>query len=167
MAMRSLLVLYSYHHHNTEKVAKVIARVLDAQIRAPQEIGPEELQAYDLVGFGSGIYSERHHQSLLDLADRMQQAAGGRAFIFSTSGAPSMALKGEQLGVTTQRFHSALRERLRAKGYAVVGEFLCPGLNTNSFLKYFGGLNKGHPDAEDLQHAEEFAQRLKVDTSGP
>jgi hypothetical protein len=77
-----------------------------------------------------------------------------------------MALKGEQLGVTTQRFHSALRERLRAKGYAIVGEFLCAGLNTNSLLKYFGGLNKGRPDAEDLRHAEEFAQRMKHDASG-
>ena len=165
--MRSLLVLYSYHHHNTEKVARVIAKVLDAEIRAPQEVDPEALQGYGLVGFGSGIYSERHHQSLLDLADRLPQAAGGRAFIFSTSGAPSMALKGDQLGVTTQKFHSALRERLRAKGYAIVGEFLCAGLNTNSFLRYFGGLNKGHPDAEDLRHAEEFARRLKHDASGP
>ena len=165
--MRSLLVLYSYHHHNTEKVAKVIARVLDAQIRAPQEVDPEEFQGYDLIGFGSGIYSERHHPSILDLADRLPQAAGMKAFIFSTSGAPSMALKGEQLGVTTQRFHSALRERLRARGYAVVGEFLCAGLNTNSFLRYFGGLNKGHPNDEDLRHAEEFANRLKAGASGP
>ena len=167
MAMRSLLILYSYHHHNTEKVAEVIAKVLDAQIRAPQEVDPGELQRYDLIGFGSGIYSERHHQSILDLADRMPRAADGKAFIFSTCGSPSMALKGEQLGVTTQRFHSALRERLRAKGYAVVGEFLCAGLNTNSFLRYFGGLNKGHPDADDLRHAEEFVQGLKRDASGP
>ena len=165
--MRSLVVLYSYHHHNTERVARVIARVLDAEIRAPQEVDPEALQGYGLVGFGSGIYSERHHPSLLDLADRLPQAAGGRAFIFSTSGAPSMALRGEQLGVTMQSFHSALRERLRAKGYAIVGEFLCAGLNTNSFLRYFGGLNKGHPDAEDLRRAEEFARRLMHDASGP
>ena len=165
--MRSLLVLYSYHHHNTEKVAKVIAKVLDAEIRAPQEVDPGELQGYDLMGFGSGIYSEKHHESLLDLADRLPQATGGRAFIFSTSGAPSMALRGEQLGVTTKRFHSELRDKLQAKGYAIVGEFLCAGLNTNSFLRYFGGLNKGHPDADDLRHAEEFAKRLKRDPSGP
>ena len=165
--MKSLVVLYSYHHHNTEKVAKVIAKVLDAQIMAPQEVDPGGLQGYGLIGFGSGIYSERHHQSLLDLADRMPKAADGRAFIFSTSGAPSMALSGEQLGKTVQRFHSALRERLRAKGYAIVGEFLCPGLNTNSFLRYFGGLNKGRPNAEDLRHAEEFAQGLRIEASGP
>jgi hypothetical protein len=42
----------------------------------------------------------------------------------------------------------------------IVDEFNCHGFNTNSFLKYFGGMNKGKPDAEDLEHAEEFAQQL-------
>jgi hypothetical protein len=28
-------------------------------------------------------------------------------------------------------------------------------------MKYFGGMNKGRPNAEDLKHAEEFAQNLK------
>jgi flavodoxin len=35
------------------------------------------------------------------------------------------------------------------------------GFNTNSFLKLFGGINKGRPNAEDLKRAEEFAQKLK------
>jgi hypothetical protein len=43
----------------------------------------------------------------------------------------------------------------------IVDEFGCAGLNTNSFLKLFGGMNKGGPNAEDLKHAEEFAQNLK------
>jgi len=38
---------------------------------------------------------------------------------------------------------------------------MCPGLNTNSFLKIFGGINKGRPNAKDFKQAEEFAQHLK------
>jgi flavodoxin len=57
--------------------------------------------------------------------------------------------------------HAALREKLRSKGYVIVGEFGCMGHNTNSFLKVFGGINKGRPNAEDLKHAEKFAQNLK------
>ncbi len=57
--------------------------------------------------------------------------------------------------------HSPLREKLRSKGYIIVDEFNCAGLNTNSFLKLIGGINKGRPNAEDLKHAEEFAQNLK------
>jgi hypothetical protein len=40
--MSSLLVLFSHHHKNTEKIAKVFASVLDAVIKTPQEINPED-----------------------------------------------------------------------------------------------------------------------------
>ena len=60
--MKTLIVVYSYHHNNTQKVAEVFAKVLDAQIKTPQQINPEELQDYDLVGFGSGIDSGKNYQ---------------------------------------------------------------------------------------------------------
>ena len=151
--MSSLLVLFSYHHRNTEKIASVFARVLNAQIRTPQEVDPEGLRQYSLIGFGSGIYGEKHHAVLLDLADKLPQVASGKAFIFSTHGGPANA-------EYVRRNHSPLRERLQSKGYLIVDEFSCAGLNTNSFLRLFGGLNKGRPNAEDLEHAEEFARRL-------
>ena len=71
--MKSLLVLYSYHHNNTEKIANVFAEVLDAHIKTPKQINPEELQEYDLIGFGSGIYGAKHHELLLELADKLPQ----------------------------------------------------------------------------------------------
>ena len=151
--MKSLLVLFSYHHNNTEKIANVFAKVLDAQIITPQQINPEVLQEYSLVGFGSGIYDGKHHKVLLDLADKLPQATDKRAFIFSTS-----AMLGEE---KVAKDHSTLREKLQSKGYMVVDEFACKGFNTNSFMKYLGGMNKGRPNAEDLKHAEEFAQNLK------
>jgi hypothetical protein len=43
----------------------------------------------------------------------------------------------------------------------ILDEFNCAGFNTNSFLKYFGGMNKGRPNTEDLQNAREFAQKIK------
>jgi len=151
--MKSLIILYSYHHHNTEKVAKVFAKVLDAKIKTPQEIDLEEIQGYSLIGFGSGIYSAKHHKFLLDLADILPQAPNGKAFIFSTS-----ALTNKK---KVAKDHSLLREKLQSKGYIIVDEFQCKGFNTNSFMKYFGGMNKGRPNAEDLKYAEEFAQNLK------
>ncbi len=56
--------------------------------------------------------------------------------------------------------HAEIRGKLQLKGFDVIGEFGCAGWNTNSFLKYFGGLNKGRPDAEDLMNAEVFARDL-------
>jgi flavodoxin len=151
--MKNLLICYSYHHHNTEKIAQVFAKVLDAPIKTPQLINLEELQEYNLIGFGSGIDSGKHYKILLDLADKILNVTNKNAFIFSTS-----AIMGE---TKVAQDHSLLRGKLQSKGYIIVDEFACKGFNTNSFLKYFGGMNKGRPNTEDLKHAEEFAQRLK------
>jgi hypothetical protein len=78
MANESLIVMFSYHHHNTEKIASVFARVLDAQVKQPQQVNPEQLQECGLIGFGSGIYDEKHHQSLFDLVERLPQVTGSR-----------------------------------------------------------------------------------------
>ena len=149
--MQSLLVCYSYHHNNTEKIAYVFAKVLNAQIKTPQQINPDELQDYNLIGFGSGIYGAQHHKVLLDLVDKLPHVNDRKAFIFSTSGTKWEADKN----------HSLLREKLQSKGYLIVDEFTCLGFNTNSFMKYLGGMNKGRPNAQDLKQAEEFAQNLK------
>lgn len=161
--MQTVLVLFSYHHKNTEKIAKVFAKVLDAQIRTPQQIDPEELQEYSLIGFGSGIYSAKHHEFLLDFADKLPQVTNRKAFIFSTCGAPMKFMELDKAEFTkyVDKNHSELREKLQSKGYMIVDEFSCAGWNTNSFNKLFGGINKGRPNVEDLKHAEEFAQNLK------
>jgi flavodoxin len=153
LPMKSLLITLSYHHNNTEKVAQVFAKVLDAQITSPQQINRQKLQDYDLIGFGSGIDSDKHYQGLLDFADKLPQFKDKNAFIFSTS-----ALTGED---KLARDHMALREKLRGRGCKIVGEFQCKGYNTNSFLRFLGGMNKGRPNTEDLKHAEEFALNLK------
>jgi flavodoxin len=154
--LRSLVVVFSYHHRNTEKIANACAGVLDAEVKTPQQVTPEEIADYDLVGFGSGIYSATFDPSVLELADRLPNAVGKKAFLFSTYGAPAFIANREFI----EKNHMQIREKLKAKGYAVIGEFGCAGWNTNSFLKYFGGLNKGKPDAEDIRNAEAFARDM-------
>jgi flavodoxin len=149
--MKSLLVLSSYHHNNTEKIANVFAKVIDAKIKNPQQVNPEKLQEYSLLGFGSGIYSAKHHKLLLDFADKLPQVNDKKAFIFSTSSNLEPISKN----------HSTLKEKLESKGYIIVDEFTCADFNTNHFIKLIGGINKGRPNAEDLKYAEEFAKDLK------
>jgi len=151
--MKSLLVLYSYHHNNTQKIANVFTQVLKAQIKTPKQINLQELQNYNLIGFGSGIYGAKHHKSLLNLANKLPQVTNKKAFIFSTS-----ALTGKEKMVDD---HSSLKEKLQSKGYTIIDEFQCKGFNTNSLLKFFGGMNKGRPNTEDLKNAEEFVLNLK------
>jgi len=151
--MKALLICYSFHHHNTEKIANMMAKVLDAPLKTLSEIKLTDLSEYSLIGFGSGIDSGKHYRPLLDFVDTLPPVQNKKAFIFSTS-----AIQGTD---KVAQDHSLLREKLQSKGYQIVNEFSCKGFNTNSFLKYFGGMNKGRPNAEDLKHAENFALNLK------
>lgn len=158
--LKTLVVVHSYHHGNTRKVAEAMAEVLGAQVRTPREIDIGELGSFDLAGFGSGIDSDNHYGPLLDLADRLPGSAGKKAFIFSTSGAPEALLGRRFIQRYSEKCHARLRSTLASKGYAILGEFICAGFNTNSFLKSFGGLNRGRPSAADLEKARAFARNL-------
>jgi flavodoxin len=138
---------------NTQKIADVFAKVFNAEIKTPQETNVSQLGSYDLIGFGAGIDSGKHYKPLLDFADQLPNVNGKNAFIFSTSGVSNPRYQ--------TKIHTALHEKLQTKGYLIVDDFNCHGLDTNSFLKLFGGINKGRPNADDLKAAEEFALKLK------
>lgn len=156
MKIKSLVVVFSYHHGNTEKIAHTIGNVLGAEVKTPQQVYPERLQDFDLIGFGSGIYGATFDPSVLTLADRLSSAAGKKAFLFSTYGAPAFAVTRDFVADN----HAEIRKKLQLKGYEVIAEFGCAGWNTNSFLKYFGGINKGRPDSGDIRNAEVFAHNI-------
>jgi hypothetical protein len=80
----------------------------------------------------------------------------------ATLGAPACIANREFI----EKNHQQIRKKLQAKGYTVIGKFGCAGWNTNSFLHYFGGLNTGRPNAEDLRNAEEFARNVKGKARG-
>ena len=151
---KSLIVVYSYHHNNTAKVADAMAEVLECEVRHPEEIAYEDISNYDMVGFGAGIDSGKHYAPLLEFAQGLQTVQDKKAFIFSTCAV---------LGTNkVRKNHAALHEILVSKGYRITDEFACKGYNTNSFLKHIGGMNKGHPNAKDLQNAADFARNLTV-----
>lgn len=151
--MKSLIIVHSYHHNNTLKVAKAIADVLNADIKTTAQAESDELKEYDLMGFGAGIDSGMHYKELLDFANTIaKNDISKKCFVFSTS-----AVQGDN---KVAKDHFKLREILKSKGYAVLGEFSCKGYNTNSFLKYLGGMNKSHPDNVDINNARQFADKL-------
>ena len=163
MTTKSIIFLYSFHHGNTRKIANAISPEINAPILNIDEIDMENfdfsaLEKYELVGFGSGINSDKHYQLLLDFAEKLPLVENKRAFIFSTSGVYNEAQR--------EINHETLRNILKNKGFVIVGEFGCQGYNTNSFLKYFGGINKNRPNAEDLTNAKQFARELITEKRG-
>ena len=152
MVKKLLIVVISIHHDNTVKIAKAMAKVFKTEIRKPNDVKPDEIKENDLFGFGSGIYGAKHHESLIKLSEKLPIVSGNKAFLFSTAGITSKKKSVED--------HSKLSNILESKGYEIVGNFQCKGFNTNSFLKYFGGMNKGRPNADDIQNAEDFVKNL-------
>lgn len=152
LSTKCLIIVCSYHHNNTLKIADEFSKVLNALVTTPDHVIPEKFEEYELLGFGAGIDSGRHYKPLLDLADKLPEVNNKPAFIFSTSAVQGAA--------KVAKDHAALRQKLQSKGYTIIGEFSCKGFNTNSFLKYFGGMNKGRPDSGDLKDAQEFALKL-------
>lgn len=151
--MKSLIIVYSYHHNNTYKIAQAMAEAIDAEIKTTEQAKNINLNEYDLVGFGAGIDSGMHYKELLDFAiDIHSNKPNKKSFVFSTA------------GVYTQKKmikdHSKLNNILNDKGFTNLGDFSCLGFNTNVFLKYFGGLNKEHPNNNDINNAKRFASSL-------
>lgn len=147
--MSAIIVYVSIHHKNTEKIAKAIAEVLNAELVKPWEVKPEELLKYDLIGFGSGIYYWKHHRALFKLINNLPEVKGKKAFIFSTAGISIPFIN-----------HRKLRRALRRKGFEIVGELSCRGWDTNGWLAKIGGISKGHPNEKDLEKARRFAKKL-------
>ncbi len=153
---RVRIILASAPGGSTEKIARAMASVLDARILSPGEAVTEDLSSSGMLGFGSGILDQAHHADLLSFVDSLPPQEGRKAFLFSTSGVSrDFALRHD-----IDDPHAVLRRKLREKGFAVAGEFNCAGYNANSFLKYFGGMHKGRPNAEDLARAATFARGL-------
>jgi flavodoxin len=151
-----LLVLMSFHHNNTKKIADIMAETFGALIKTPEQVTDEDFHKYELIGFGSGIYHQQHSKKLLKLVDGIDKHPGKKAFIFSTSGvARDFAIKHN-----IDDPHTVLRDKLLDKEFSIMGEYNCPGWNTNKSMKYIGGLNKGRPGAKDRRRAKEFASNI-------
>ena len=149
--MKALVVYVSVHHGNTEKIARVLAKVLRAELLRLDEVDAETAITHDVVGFGSGIYFSRIHKSLLRFVSELPKVNRGKAFIFSTGG----------FGLGC---HRPLRRKLSEKGFEVIGEFACKGFCDYGPFKLVGGINRGRPNEEDMQKAETFAREILLKT---
>jgi flavodoxin len=148
----ALIVFKSIHHDNTRHVAERMGQELHAKLVDAHDAATTLDAAVELIGVGSGIYYGMLHHEVRSWVTGLPTGAGvGReAFVFSTSGLPFL----------TWFYHRWVVWQLRRKGFKIVGEFACCGHDSFAFLRWFGGLNRTHPDERDLSHAKEFARSL-------
>ena len=150
--MNCLIIHKSIHHGNTKQVAEAMAQELSADINPVEEVNPDILGQYDLIGLGSGIYMGKHHRSLLSFAKAATELQNKEVFIFYTSGFAKFPSR--------PPFETSLQNALEDAGASVVGVFDCRGFETWGPFRLSGGKNKGHPTHEDLARARAFAKTL-------
>lgn len=148
--MKTLILYASIHHGNTEKIGKAMAETLNADIVKFNEINVDILQEYDLIGFGSGIFYGKLHKSLADFIESIPALPDKKAFVFSTSG------QGKE------DYNNTIKDKLKEKGFKVLGSFACKGFDTFGPFKLIGGIAKGRPNENDIQKAKAFAKSISL-----
>lgn len=142
--MKILAVVESKHLGNTEKIAKAMAEVAPLTVIGVDEAVNYKFHDYDIVGFGSGIYMGKHDDKLIDFVSSLYDEKE-YTFVISTSGSSSF-----------EKNNNALVQLLKDKNKTVLGTFSCKGLDKFFVFKLLGGINKGHPNKQDLANSQEF-----------
>lgn len=135
------IVYASTHHGNTKKVLDAIAAKYEVDLIDATKVHELDISKYDCIGFASGIYFSKFHQSVINFAN-VNLPGEMRVFLICTYGGTAV--------------YSSMEEICKAKDCKIIGEFGCPGFDTYGPFKIVGGLKKGHPDEKDIQDALEF-----------
>lgn len=145
--MKTAIVYYSKHHENTKKLLDAIANENDVTLIDITKNPTADLSEYDRIGFASGIYYSKFQKALLTYAQN-QLPEGKDTFFIYTYGA-------EKKGYT-----KAITNAIQKRHANVIGEFGCYGFNTFGPFKLIGGIAKGHPDQNDIEHVLAFYKNL-------
>lgn len=83
--MRTLIIYCSDYKNNTQKVASKFNEEIDCDLINVKDAIDINLENYDLIGFGSGVYMENLSPKLFKLIERLNLTRKN-VFVFSTSG---------------------------------------------------------------------------------
>ena len=144
---KGVIVYASTHHGNTKKLAEAIAECCESVLIDAEQVRQADLTEYDLIGFASGIDFGKFYPSV----ERFLQEnlpKGKKVFFLYTC------------AKVNKDFTKTMQEMAQEKDAVLLGEYGCRGYNTYGPWKLIGGMNKNHPDREELGGAVEFYRKL-------
>ena len=157
--MKSSIIYCSNYKNNTEKIARIFSDKTGSELMNIRDVSDIDIENYNLIGFGSGVYNESISPKLLKLVDKLN-LKGKNVFAFSTSGAG--------MGY----YNNKLIKLLVSKGAVNRGSFACKGnfvardFTDNKIFDFLGRLSQGHPNDKDFKKAERFIERV-MDSISP
>ena len=139
--MKTAIIYASVHHGNAKKIIDEIAKSNEVDLIDATQVTEKELSCYDLIGFASGVYYGKFHQTVLNFAS-VNLPANKNVFLICTCGGSAA--------------FQSIEEVVKSKQGKVVGKFSCKGYDTFGPFKLVGGIAKGHPNDKDLADAVIF-----------
>jgi len=144
--MKSLVVYYS-KSGNTEKVARAIAKGLEAELKRIEEV--EDVYRYELICIGTPVHALAPAEPVKKFLKELPDLFGRKGAGFCT-----MHAAGDK------RTLRIIKEKLENKGIGFLGSFSCKG--ASSIFADWGPriFNRGKPNEENLKRAEDFGRKL-------
>ena len=146
--MKTAVCYYSRHHGNTRKVLEAMAQEGEIDLIDVTAREAVRLEAYDCIGFASGIYGFEFQKTVVEFARQYLPRGKPVFFVYTYGGAKGSGA-------------AAVAEIAREKGCQVLGEFSCKGYDTFGPFKLVGGIAKGHPNTRDLENARRFYREIQ------
>ncbi len=147
--MKILIIYCSEYRKNTEKIANIFKEKADCDLINVKNFKNINLESYNLIGFGSGVYKESLSPQIFKVIDNLN-LKDKNTFVFSTS------------GVGMKYYNNKLIKLLDSKGAINKGSFACKGsfeakeFSYNKVFDIISKLTKGHPSNKDFKNAEKF-----------
>lgn len=147
MNNKCIIICESIYNNNTIRLARAMAQKLGCQCITADEALVMDLNAYETIGLGSGIYFGKHHPKLFDVIEKLNSEHQD-VFVFSTRGNPFLG-----------KYHQPLKQGLCKKNKKIIGEFSVCGYDETGPWVIIGGGHRGKPDEKDLKKAVRFVQK--------
>lgn len=142
--MVKIAIIYkSIHHGNTKKLLDGIKSTCEVDLVEAEEARYMNMSAYKAVGFASGIYMSKLHESIYDFLEG-QEMLPQKAFAIITSGS------------NNKKYGLAFSDYLSKKGLDLLGVYSCKGFDTYGIFGVIGGIAKNRPNNSDIAAAVSF-----------
>lgn len=145
--MNTIILYASHHHGNTKRLVDAIAEQFSVAAADVENQGLPNLSEYDCIGFASGIEFGKFYKSVVNAA-KLLMCEGKSVFFLFTCGQVKKTLGKE------------LRALAQERNCRVLGSFGCRGYDTYGPWKLVGGINKSHPNQQDIANAIAFYRSI-------
>jgi len=142
-----IIIYESIYNDNTLKLAKTMAQTLGCHRVTTDEALALNIDDFQTIGLGSGIYFGKHHPKLFDVVEKLDLSQQ-EVFIFSSRGNPFLG-----------KYHQPLKDVLVEKRKNIIGEFSVRGYDETGPWVIIGGGHRGKPNEKDLKKANRFVRQ--------